>query len=77
MFTEKFLEKAGFVKDLYSVRISLYGTNESQYEKTVRKNQFKLVKNNIVNLINYKNKNNLETLIGLNYIILDVEVKTF
>lgn len=72
MFTEKFLEKAGFVKDLYSVRISLYGTNESQYEKTVRKkNQFKLVKNNIVNLINYKNKNNLETLIGLNYIILD------
>ena len=72
MLTEKYLKKANFVKDLYSIRISLYGTDEDQYEKTVRKkNQFNLVKNNIVNLIKFKNENNLKTSIGLNYILLD------
>lgn len=72
MLTEKFIKKSDFIKDLYSIRISLYGTNDKQYEQTVRKkNQFYLVKNNIVNLINHKNKNNLNTLIGLNYILLD------
>ena len=72
MLTEKFIKKSDFIKDLYSLRISLYGTNEQQYSQTVRKkNQFDLVKNNIVNLINHKNKNNLSTLIGLNYILLD------
>ena len=72
MFTEKYLNKSDFIKDLYSIRISLYGTDEDQYEKTVRKkNQFKLIKNNIANLIRFKNKNNLKTSIGLNYIILD------
>ena len=44
MFTEKFLEKAGFVKDLYSVRISLYGTNESQYENCKKKINLNLLK---------------------------------
>ena len=72
MLTEKFIKKSDFIKDLYSIRISLYGTNEQQYNQTVRKkNQFDLVKNNIVNLINHKNKNNLSTAIGLNYILLD------
>ena len=72
MLTEKYLKKANFIKDLYSIRISLYGTNEDQYEKTVRKkNQFNLVKNNIANLIKFKNENNLKTSIGLNYILLD------
>ena len=36
-----------------------------------KKNQFNLVKNNIVNLIKFKNKNNIKTSLGLNYIILD------
>lgn len=72
MLTEKYLNKSDFIQDLYSIRISLYGTDEEQYEKTVRKkNQFNLVRNNIVNLIKYKIKNNLKTSIGLNYIILD------
>tara|TARA_A100001011_G_scaffold57203_1_gene56276 strand:+ start:61 stop:1632 length:1572 start_codon:yes stop_codon:yes gene_type:complete len=72
MLTEKYLKKADFIKDLYSIRISLYGTDEDQYQKTVqKKNQFNLVKNNIVNLIKFKNENNLKTSIGLNYILLD------
>lgn len=72
MLTEKYLKKADYIKDLYSIRISLYGTDEEQYQKTVqKKNQFNLVKNNIVNLIKFKNENNLKTSIGLNYILLD------
>ncbi len=76
MFTKKFLSKTNFVKDLSSIRISLYGTNEEQYSKTVqKKNQFQLVKQNIAELLKYKIENNLDVTIGLNYILLDKRSK--
>ena len=46
-------------------------SSSKNFETTKKPNAYKIVTQNIINLIQYKEKNNLEFDIGLNYIILE------
>ena len=72
MLSEKYLNKQNGLEKLDSIRVSIYGMDEKKYFETTKKpNAYKIVTQNIINLIQYKEKNNLEFDIGLNYIILE------
>ena len=72
MLSEKYLNKQNGLEKLDSIRVSLYGMDEKKYFETTKKpNAYKIVTQNIINLIKYKEKNNLKLDIGLNYIILE------
>ena len=56
MLSEKYLNKETGLGQLNSIRVSIYGMNEKQYFETTKKpNAFKIVTQNIINLIKYEN----------------------
>jgi len=72
MLSEKYLNKETGLGQLNSIRVSIYGMNEKQYFETTKKpNAFKIVTQNIINLIKYKEEKNLNFDIGMNYVILE------
>jgi len=69
--TEKNLHNHPGLKNLDSIRISLYGVDEESYEFiTTIKKSYKTVKKNCINFLKFRNNNNPNIKFGLNYIIL-------
>ena len=69
--TEKNLQNHPGLKNLDSIRISLYGVDEESYEFiTTIKKSYKTVKKNCINFLKFRNNNNPNIKFGLNYIIL-------
>ena len=72
MLSQKYLKKENGLGQLNSIRVSIYGMDDIQYFNTTKKkNSFKIVTQNIINLIKYKEEKNLSFDIGLNYVILE------
>ena len=69
--TEGFIKKNPNIWKLDSIRISLYGYDQDSYKDITRVNKsYEMVKKNLINFINHRNKINQNLKIGLNYIIL-------
>ena len=65
--TSQFVEKQLGIKELSAIRISLYGVDyDSTYHVTKNKAAYEKVTKNLINFL----KLNLETKVGLNYVIL-------
>ena len=77
MLTKKYLDKTPGIWDLDSLRVSLYGTDdESTFFITRHRKAYKLVKNNIIEFLNLRNKINPNLKLGLNYIIIPENIDT-
>ncbi len=69
--TENYLKKNEGLFKADSIRISLYGVDESSYEFITRvKKGFNQVKNNTINFLNLRNKKNKNLKFGFNFIII-------
>jgi dTDP-4-amino-4,6-dideoxy-D-glucose ammonia-lyase len=77
MLTPAYLKKQPGIWDLDSLRVSLYGTDEeSTYFVTRHKKAYKLVKNNIIEFLNERNRRGSDIKVGLNYIIIPEIIDT-
>jgi len=77
MLTPKHLSKQPGIWDLDSLRVSLYGTDQdSTFNVTRHPKAYELVKNNIIEFINERNRIKSNVKVGLNYIIIPENIHT-
>ena len=77
MLTPAYLKKQPGIWDLDSLRISLYGVDEdSTFFVTRHPKAYKLVKENIIQFLQERNRNNSNVKVGLNYIIIPEIIDT-
>ena len=71
LLTEKYLDNNPELWNLEVLRISLYGSNTKVYEQVTKHSQgFKRVKQNAIDFLKYRKRNNKTLRFGFNYIIL-------
>ena len=77
MLTPAYLKKQPGIWDLDSLRISLYGVDEdSTFFVTRHPKAYKLVKENIIQFLQERNRKNSNVKVGLNYIIIPEIIDT-